>query len=227
MRSLPLASLVLLSLASLAHATGDTRTRDNMRNARYGEIIIVKGGPLQFTGEVYNTLGLNDCPEAEWKALDPARIKKEYKARTVLLNGPRYFVMDSSSLANPGSVATFGGLQARHLASVEIPLTNILRGRAKPYTENTVNRTTRYVYRKGLPTFQLISPDGKTYVMQTYARIVDPRLSMSDLPGLGRRLQLPEGWQYKVVVPKEDLVLTTTGKAYVLQDDLQNSYQRK
>lgn len=226
MRILPIATLVLFALTSLAPATESMRTRNNMRNARYGEIILVKGGPFRFTGEVYNTLGLNDCPEAQWKALDPAQIKKQYKARSVLLNGPRYFLMDSNSLANPGGVATFGGLQARHLASVDISLADVLRGRAKPYTATTVNRTTRYVYRKGLPTYQLISPDGQTYVMQTYARIVDPKLSMSDLPTLGRRLKLPKGWQYKVVVPKEDLVMTTTGKAYVLQDDLQNSYQK-
>jgi len=226
MRILPLATLTLLAFTSLTHATSDMRTRDNMRNARYGEIIVVKGGPIHYTGEVYNTLGLNTCPEAQWKALDPAQIKKQYKARSVLLNGPRYFLMDSNSLANPGGIATFGGLQARHLASVDISLADILRGRAKPYTETTVNRTTRYVYRKGLPTYQLTSPDGKTYVMQTYARIVDPKLSMSDLPNLGSRLHLPKGWTYKVVVPKQDLVMNAHGQAYVLQDELQNSYQR-
>jgi len=41
--------------------------RDNLRGARYGEIILVKAGFLSLTGKVYNTLGLNDCPEAQWK----------------------------------------------------------------------------------------------------------------------------------------------------------------
>ena len=52
----------------------DIKVRDNMRNARYGEIILVTGGPLNFTGHVYNTIGLNNCPESAWKKLDPQKL---------------------------------------------------------------------------------------------------------------------------------------------------------
>ncbi len=223
---------VLCALAATAlfsaplSAQSGMRERKHMRGERYGEILVVTGGPFQFTGHVYNTIGLNDCPEAQWKALDPAKLKKEWKARSVLLNGPRAFVMDSNALANPGAIATFDGLQARHLANVAISLGTILKGRAKPYTENRVARTSQYVYKKGRPVYELISPDGKTYVMQSYSMIVDPSLSMSDLAGLGSRLQLPAGWKYQTRIPSEDLVMTATGTAYVLQDNLENSYQR-
>jgi hypothetical protein len=129
-RLLPLLAVFCgLGISTLAQAD-DVRARDHMRNARYGEIVVVTGGPFQFVGHVYNTLGLNDCPEAAWKALEPKQIAKQWHARTVLLNGPRYFMMDRSSLANPGPVATFGGLQARHLADVKISLFTILKGRA-------------------------------------------------------------------------------------------------
>jgi len=227
------AAAVLLGVLTLALLPAPTvsaqtamRERKNMRGERYGEILVVTGGPFQFTGHVYNTIGLNDCPEAEWKALDPAKLKKEWKARSVLLNGPRTFVMDSNALARPGAVATFGGLQARHLANVAISLGTILQGRAKPYTENRVARTSRYVYKKGRPIYELIAPDGRTYVMQSYSLIVDPSLTMSDLAGLGARLRLPAGWRYRTRIPAEDLILTATGTAYVLQDNLENSYQR-
>lgn len=232
-RTRPVSSLVLLvavAITVFAAATLPAQTpmreRKNMRGERYGEILVVTGGPFFFTGHVYNTIGLNDCPEAQWKALDPAKLKKEWKARSVLLNGPRAFVMDSNALAKPGAVATFGGLQARHLANVAISLGTILQGRAKPFTENRVARTSRYVYKKGRPIYELIAPDGKTYVMQSYSMIVDPSLTMSDLAGLAGRLKLPPGWKYQTRIPTEDLVLTTTGTAYVLQDNLENSYQR-
>ena len=226
-RLLPLFALLfgLTAAPRPAHAD-DVRYRDHMRGARYGEIVVVTGGPFQFVGHVYNTLGLNDCPEATWKALDPKQIAKQWHARSVLLNGPRYFLMDRVSIANPGPVATFGGLQARHLADVKISLFTILKGHTKPYTENVVSRTTTYVYRAGRPVYELFSPDGREYVMQTYALIVDPNLTMTDLATLGKRLHLPSGWHYRVRTPDQDLVLKANGTAYVLQDELDNSYQR-
>ena len=224
-------AFALLTLVTTRAAiTGNEAVRDHMRGARYGEIIVVTGGPFSFTGHVYNTLGLNDCPEASWKALNAKTLKKERKAAAVVLNGPRYFMMDRVSLAHPGEVASFGApplsLQARHLADVKISLSTILKGRAKPYTDNAVKRTTMYLYRKGRLVYELIAPDGRLYVMQTYALIVDPNLTEAQLPNLGRKLKLPAGWQYRVRRLDADLVLRASGTAYVLQDDLENSYQR-
>lgn len=218
--------LVLLLLAALL-CPAPAATRDNMFNARYGEVLVVTGGPLRYTAAVYNTLGLNDCPEKQWKALDPAKLKEEFQAKAVLLNGPRYFLMDRNSLANPGKIATFGDLQLRHLADLPLSPATLLRGRSKPYTENPVKRKTEYLFRKGRTIYELLSPDGKSYVMQSYARIVDPKLSETDLAHLGKRLALPNGWQYRARTLDEDFYLRADGTAYVLQDELQNSYQRR
>lgn len=223
---IPLLSALAVLLVIPAAQAGEIRSSKEMWNARYGEIVPITGGPLMFTGHVYNTLGLNDCPEAEWKALDPRALKKQFKARAVILNGPRYFLMDRSTLANPGKVASFGGLEARHLADVKIPLTNLLRGKSKPYAENSVKRTTNYTFRKGRTIYQLTSPDGTRYVMQSYSQIVDPSLTEPDLTSLGRRLKLPPGWQYNAIKLDQDLILSATGTAYVIQDELDNTYQR-
>lgn len=221
-----LAIITALSCLSLTHAQ-QARERDNMCDARYGEIIVVTGGPLNFTGHVYNTIGLNDCPEAAWKALDPQKIKNQFHARAVILNGPRYFLMDTSSIVNPGNVVSFDGLQARFLADLSIPLATVLRGGALPYTENKVMRTTRYLFKKGNTLYELISPQGTHYVMQSYSQIVDPKLTKANLTTLGTRLSLPAGWRYKVRSLTQDYIMKTSGVAYVLQDNLKNSYQRE
>lgn len=221
-----LMAATLLTLAESPAESGNMRTRDNMRGQRYGEVIVVRGGPFVFTGGVYNTLGLNDCPEAAWRALDPRALKKQLRAAAIVLNGPRYFVMDRSSLANPGKVKTFGGINMRHFADVRVTLPAILRGKAAPYTENAVARTTEYLYKKGRPIYELIAPDGTRYVMQTYALIVDPSLTEAGLSGFGKRLKLPAGWQYRWHILDRDLVLRANGTAHVVQDDFQNSYQR-
>lgn len=218
--------IITVLATSVLDAEPVTMERDNLRNVRYGEIIVVTGEQMAFTGHVYNTIGLNECPEAQWKALDPARLKEEFKARAIIMNGPRYCLMDTNTFSNPGEVASFDGLKARHLADVSISPAVVLRGHSKPYTENKVSRTTKFVFRKGLPVYELVSPKGVVYVMQSYSQTVDPKLGESDLAKLGDRLKLPKGWQYRVRTPATDTILQTSGTAYVLQDELENSYQR-
>lgn len=225
MRVVPFVLFLFVLVSSASAQTSGTC--DNLRNVRYGEVLVVTGGPFSFTGRVFNTLGLNNCPDAEWKKLDPAEIKKQWKARTVILNGPRHFLMDRNTLQNPGEVATFGDLKLRELAKVQISLPSVLRGRSKPYTENRVKRTSEYLFRKGRPIYELVAPNGNTYVMQSYSLKVDPTLTEEKLATLGNHLKLPKGWTYRVTIPKEDLFLRANGEAFVLQDELENSYQRR
>jgi haloalkane dehalogenase len=57
--------------------------------------------------------------------------------------------------------------------------------------------------------------------------MVDPALTQDDLSALGDRLDLSEGWRYRVRELDEDFtVLTVRGLAHVIQDDLKNTYQR-
>ncbi len=219
--------VITIFLGTFCVNAQNIKVRDNMRGARYGEIILVTGGPMNFTGHVYNTIGLNNCPEDLWNQLDPKKLKKEFHARMVVLNGPRYFLMDQTSIEHPGKVVSFQGLDARYLADVSIPFASVLRGEAQPYTENKVMRTTRYLFKKGNMLHELISPQGTRYVMQTYSLQVDSTLTEADLANLGKRLALPAGWHYEVHPLNQDYAMQTSGVAYVLQDNLKNSYQRE
>ena len=86
-------------------------------------------------------------------------------------------------------------------------------------------RDTRYSYAAGRPVFILDDPDGTPWVMQAYARIVDPDLGLDDLAGLGARLKLPAGWSYRTEALTSELVVhPVDGVARILQDDLENTY---
>jgi len=63
--------------------------------------------------------------------------------------------------------------------------------------------------------------------MQSYSQIVNPTLSIKDLSALEQQLKMPVGWTYKSRVLDRDLSLVANGVAYVLQDNLSNSYQRR
>lgn len=199
-----------------------------LRNTRYCEILPVYLNAGKLVQEVYNTQGLNDCPAEVWNTLNPDDLAKNLGAVKVIMNGPRYWAMDqiiaSGDSAN-GEVKSFGDLKMQYRAKIEIPAGSASAS-ATPYTQNIIDRNTEYVYKARMPVYQLVSPVGEIYTMQTYSQIVDPKLSMEDLPNLGARLKLPTGWQFRVTTLEQDLHLIAKGKATLIQDDLTNSYQK-
>ncbi|OYX11769.1 MAG: hypothetical protein B7Z15_11145 [Rhizobiales bacterium 32-66-8] len=198
-----------------------------MRDQRYCEVLPIKVSLSGIHAEVYNTMGFGDCPQALWTALSESEVRRHFDATTVIMNGPRYFVMDRiipSGATLKGEVVTLGGITFEQRAELKLSLRQL---ETKPYSENAVGRETVYRFDAGQPLFELTAPDGSVYVMQSYARIVDPTLSFADLPGLGAKLKLPEGWSYAMRVPTEPLLLTAQGEAIVIQDSLKNSYQKR
>jgi hypothetical protein len=210
--------LLLAALPSSATAEGEV---SGVRDRRYCEM---RRTGLKLEGDVYSTIGLNDCPQAQWAAIDPAKLKKERKALAIVMNGPRHFVMDRITIEHrPQPPVEFLGLKMHFLAVLRFPWRNLVERR--PYTEHIVNRRTHFIFDAGEPIYELVSSSGAAYVMQSYAEIVDPNLRMADLASLGSRLKLPRGWTFRTRVLSSPLTVTATGEARVVQDDLENTYQ--
>ena len=201
----------------------------NLRNQRYCEVLYGKRNFLKLEVKVFNTQGLNLCPEERWQELSKDAIAKQFDASIVVLNGPRYWMMDEIQAAGAtvNNVKTsFGGIEMNLRATVEIGLLKQILG-DKRFTPNQITRTTNFVYKAGSPIYELTSPAGEIYVMQSYSQIVNPTLRMKDLSVLGEQLKLPAGWKYQSRILEQDLSLVANGVAYVLQDNLSNSYQRR
>jgi hypothetical protein len=107
-----------------------------------------------------------------------------------------------------------------------IPIRSDAELAQSPYTERTIKRDNTWTWSAHRRVFELLAPDGSTYVMQSYSQIRDPALTIGQLPGLGSRLELPQGWSYRSRRLKRDLILTANGSATIIQDDLTNTYQR-
>jgi hypothetical protein len=199
---------------------------DDVRDRRYCELFLVKREGVHLKADIYNTLGLNDCPQAQWAAIDTAKLGLSFGAVTVLRNGPRHFIMDRLASGDLTSKITdMQGLAMRLVATMDVPLLALLEKRAA-YQDRTINRTTDWTFSAGKPVYELVDPKGQVYVMQAYAQIVDPTLTYSDLASLGSRLKLPADWQYRHRILDADLVARAKGEAHILQDELQNTYQR-
>lgn len=189
---------------------------------RYGEVLLVRMTDSGPQATVYNTFPLNDCPADLWDALDAEAIARDNGAAAALLNGPRYWLMSSiaKSATSEQTGKAFGGLDMIEQATVALSSTN-----PAPYLENRVDRRAVFTFDAGRPVFELVDPDGRRWVMQTYSQIVDKTLSLDDLPGLGARLRMPAGWRYETRTLSEPLTVDTSERtAHVLQDELTNSY---
>ena len=115
----------------------------------------------------------------------------------------------------------------RTVGRVHVPnLDLFLSAQRPPYTELTVDRTTDWVFKQGQDVHELVAPSGAVYVMQSMSRHVDPNLEIEQLPTLGQRLKLPQGWQYQVRTLEEDLVVPARGDAHIVFDEFENNYQR-
>ena len=227
----PLALVAALASVPVAADTSPAAPRvpADLRGTRYCEIIPVYRDGLSFRLEVYNTLGQNDCPPDVWNAIDAKALADELGAFEVVMNGPRFWVMDriiATGATRDGVTKTFDGLAATQRATLSLPFRDLLSGH-RAYVVRTVNRETTYLYEAGKPVYEITDDEGRVYVMQTFAEIVDKTLTMDDLAGLGAKLKLPGGWTYATRVLDADLELTADGEAYLIQDDLQNSYQRR
>jgi hypothetical protein len=208
--------------AAAGPASAAIREASGLHDARYCEIIELRGAPPDATATVWNTIGLNRCPSAWWTALDAGALARELGATVVVLNGPRHFLMDSAR-AQTGGVRSFHGVRLRTVAT--IPIRTAAELAQVPYTDRTIARRNTWRWRRGRLVYELVAPDGDRYVMQSYAQIRDPSLTIGNLRALGRRLDLPSGWRYRARRLRRELVLTADGKATIVQDELQNTYQ--
>jgi hypothetical protein len=207
---------------SLVSADALRKPLTGLSGQRYGEVLLVTPGEAGPQASVYNSYPLNDCPANLWAALDPQAIATENGAATVLLNGPRYWLMNAieKTQQGPRVIKNFGGIEMQLQATVLLTAVN-----PAPYTANQVNRHTVFTFDAGEEVYELHDPAYRRWVMQTWSQIVDPNLSRADLPKLGERLNLPDGWTYQSRVLESPLRIdTTTHAAQVLQDDLANSY---
>ncbi len=195
---------------------------------RYCEVLLVRLTAAGLVATVWNTYPLNDCPPDQWAAMDAKAIASANGVPDAVLNGPRYWLMDSIAKERIGAqvVKTFGGMAMIEEATVSIG-TSVAAARV-PFTPHSVSRQASFTFDAGRQVYELVDPGGAIWVMQTYCQITDPMLARADLPGLASKLTLPPGWTYRVRTLTAPLVVATAAHAaQVLQDNLENSYSEE
>jgi len=210
-----------------AAAPRDGDTAAGLRDQRYCEVLAgnIVGGNVQL--DVYNTIGLNECPDAAWRMLSVPALRTELGVQVVVLNGPRHWTLDAfetAMLQNP-TTRVIGGLAMRIGGRIELPLATAMAGSA-PYRIQTVRRDSTVRFNAGGRVHELIDDMSNVYVMQSYS-LQTQMQTLASLETLGARIMPPAGWSYRTRVLTADLRVTAVdGFASVTTDNFGNTYQR-
>lgn len=204
-------------------ATTTEAPAESMRGKRYCEVLLLRPSPTGIEAMVFNSFPMGDCPDELWRELNGNVIAVEQGAAFALLNGPRYWLMDSVKRGSSDVIsAMFGRIKMNRYATVSITDTTSI---GRSYTPQTVDRKATFYFRAGQTIFRLTADDGRQFAMQSWSQQVDSELSEADLAQLGSRLKLPSGWTYEAIILTADLIIGASAQpAQVLQDELLNSY---
>jgi len=221
---------------TLNQKTERKKTMSNTENSLYVkkarglaqcELFLMKSEAGKLEALVYNTTGLNDCPPRKYDPMDAKVLAQKTKSDVVWKNPRRFWMMDHLTISLVGEPRDFDGLPFNFVAKMQMPVGFDPKKdqSSQAYTPMKIHRVSKYEFLKGLPVFLLRSPDGHTWVMQTYTNHIDRSLTEAELPNLAQRLKLADGWQFKMKMLDRNLTITTNGLAHIVPDDLANMYQ--
>lgn len=187
---------------------------EGTRELRYVELFIV--GPEWV--DILNSIGLSEGPSDLWDALDADVAAEQLGATKVIKNGPHYWMADKTRLRFGVEEITIQGIGFRWAARVPAAVAAKGMEQTPSYYVAEANKAGIFRYLAGKPAYQLVSPDGDVFTMQS--SFTEP----SDLPRLGELLTPAPGWEYREQAPDEDLVLEPAGAIKVVVDDFKNLY---
>ena len=199
---------------------------NGIRNVRYCEIAVLKKVDADFVLDVWNTMGFSECPQADWDAIKAPEAAAAQGGIAAIKNGPRFWTIDRvrTDLVKTADTTTFGVLEMFKGTSINF---GPAMPAQTPYLIREIPRDTVFSFEAGSRVYEVTDDAGRTYAMQSYAQIIDPTQTIDKLENLGSVLKLPVGWTFESKVLDAPLeVPTTNGIAYVIQDELQNTYQR-
>lgn len=214
-----------ITTPALGTPKGYTVNVSDARGYAFYEVHLIKGNAV----EIYNTSAASQVPPEQFDALDPKVLAKKHNVDRVFLNRQRFWVMDEFWQNECGETLDFDGVRATWMARMQIP-PGMKFGEEKfpAYQPSQTRRNGTFRFAQGKQIFMLTSPGGHKWIMQAFTKVADPSLTEEQLPMLGTKLKLPDGWKFEAKTLDQDLFITTREAegyaAHAVADDLGNMY---
>jgi len=201
-------------------------------NYQFCEVALFYGtSPENAVADFYNpTTGTEHCTPEQFAQIekDKAQIVKDNGARDAFLNPTRYWTWDEMWIYELGDVKQFGPVKMAYMGVVPVEVMKAAVG-AGHYHPGQINRSNKYLYKKGTTVYLLDMPDGKVLIMQSWSSATNKGETADNLKDLGSQFkQLPPGWKFRTKVLDRDLTVEPPPPnhlAYVTQDEFNNTYQ--
>ena len=158
----------------------------NLRNERYCEVLYGNRNFLTLEIKVFSTQGINNYPNNLWGQITKESVAISHNASFVMLNGPRFWAMDqinATKSETEGMDDVFSNLPMKQRATLSLNLTEQFF-KAHFYSPRAANRTTQFIYEAGKNIYELISPKGEVYVMQSFSHTGDYGVILLEPPPL-------------------------------------------
>lgn len=190
------------------------QTLPDSRGFQYCELVFNYGDK---GSDIYSTSPLAKADLEWWSNLDIAALAKEFGADSIYKNGPQWWSMDEVGVmaSPPVSVAGIEMVFGGHLPPGTLKIAK--------YAVFNPAKFQNLLWKAGKPVYQLVDPEGHVYVLQGH------KIPEKELAALGGRFEnLPQGWEYRVTILKEDLVMNLTPNAPIpsVQDEFDQIYIR-
>lgn len=198
----------------------------DMRGYRFCEVGLITGtSPDNAIANIWNTTGACDPTPEQFDSLDADTIALENGAMHTWLNPVRHWMFDRLDVWEAGDDKSFGSITATWVGVVGAAtlMQTTDEGSYRPayaYSSST------FTFTKGSQVYLLDAPDGEVFILQSFARHLNPTLGEGDLAHLYRWLDLPHRWGFRAERLDQDLEVLPNpdNLAHVLQDDLHNVY---
>ncbi len=198
----------------------------DMRGYRFCEVGLITGtSPDNAIANIWNTTGACDPTPEQFDSLDADTIARDNGALRAWLNPVRNWMFDRLDVREAGDDKTFGEITGTWTSVVSAATLMQVTDQGSYDPAYTYSSTT-FTFSKGSQVYLLDAPDGEVFIMQSFARHLNPTLSEGDLAHLHRWLDLPRRWGFRAEKLDQDLEVTSNPDdlAHVLRDDLHNVY---
>lgn len=211
---------------------------DNWRGKAFYEILFMnRQANGSGVGYYYNSLGndleaSNDVMDARFRALNADALKKEYGSDGILFNGPRRLVANGiTGMAwDSCKERVISTIPLRVLGIFETPdLSKAVSGTLPSYKVLVSKRSNTFSFNAGETVYELITPEGAVYTMFSLSLKADAKNTIENLPTLGERLTLPNGWNFRARKLDQDMTLTSAADSNppntIVLDEFEGNYQ--
>ncbi|WP_145222581.1 hypothetical protein [Gimesia alba] len=190
------------------------QTLSDSRDYLYCELVFDYGDA---GNDIYSTSPLGQGKLEWWDDLDLEALAEEFGAKSVYKNGPQWWSMDEVGVmaSQPVKVAGVNMVFGAHLPPGTMNI--------QKYTVFNPAKFQNLVWEAGKPVYQIVDAEGHVYILQGY------KVPTEELATLGERFKrLPDGWEYRVNVLKENLMMKLTPREPIpsVQDEFNQIYIR-